>query len=104
MRILSPVGRGFAAVHRAAVGARQAGEPRALASLAAASRHSWAFGQADAKAILTRRAPILMSGPRFNSFRRIVPQGALANGVWARPIRRRAHNSASASEANHSRS
>jgi hypothetical protein len=42
---------GFAALSRRG-DARQVGEARALASLAAARRHSWAYGLAEAKAIL----------------------------------------------------
>src|ERR1700689_5332226 len=84
--------------------ARQVGEARALASLAAARRHSWAFGQAEAKAILTRRALILTSAPSFSSFRRIGPQAALANPVGARPIGRGAHGGAEAVAGSHSRS
>lgn len=50
-----------------------------------------ADGQAEAKAILTRRALIFTDAPIFKNFSRIVPQVAAANCVWARPIRRSAH-------------
>jgi hypothetical protein len=52
----SPVGLGMCRENDARGGACHDGEPRACASRAAARRHSAADGQADAKAIFTRRA------------------------------------------------
>ena len=85
---------GFAARCRARGGAGQAAGERAFASLAAARRHSAAFGQAEANTILTRRALILTSAPSFKSFKRIVPQVALASAVCGGARRRSAHTSA----------
>src|SRR4249920_810686 len=74
----------------------QAGEARALAAAArrlAAQPQVWAAGHADAIATLMRRALTRTRAPILSSLRRIVPQVALANGVWCRAIRRKAHSS-----------
>src|SRR4029077_17608819 len=76
-------------------GACQAGEARALAAAArclAAQPQVWAAGHADAIATLMRRALTRTRAPIFSSFRRMVPQVALANGVWCRAMRRKAHS------------
>ena len=65
-------------------GACQAGEARALAAAArclAAQPQVWAAGHADAIATLMRRTLTRTRAPIFSSFRRMVPQVALANGV-----------------------
>src|SRR5271167_4011658 len=65
-------------------GACQAGEARALAAAArrlAAQPQAWAAGHADAIATLMRRTLTRTRAPIFSSFRRMVPQVALANGV-----------------------
>jgi hypothetical protein len=40
-------------------------------------------------AILMRRTETVTRAPIFKSFRRMVPQVAVSNSVWLRPIRRR---------------
>ena len=65
-------------------GACQAGEARALAAAArrlAAQPQAWAAGHADAIATLMRRTLTRTRAPILSSFRRMVPQVALANGV-----------------------
>ena len=62
----------------------QAGEARALAAAlrrTAAAPQTAAAGQLDAMAILMRRTLTRTSAPILSSLRRMVPQGALANGV-----------------------
>src|SRR5271169_6262509 len=77
-------------------GACQAGEARALAAAArrlAAQPQAWAAGHADAIATLMRRTLTRTRAPILSSLRRMVPQVALANGVWCRAMRRKAHSS-----------
>ena len=44
-------------------------------------------GWAEAMAILTRRTETRTRAPIFRSFRRMLPQVALARSVWASPMR-----------------
>src|SRR5207249_10923411 len=84
----------------------QAGEPRALAAArrSAASPQTCADGQPDAIAILIRRTLLVTIAPTLSSLRRIVPHVTSANSVWLKAMRRKAHISTYAIEANHSRS
>jgi hypothetical protein len=43
-------------------------------------------------AILIRRTLTRTSAPNFSSFKRMVPQVASANCVWANPMRRKAQS------------
>ena len=54
-------------------------------------------------AILMRCTLLVTWAPIFRSFRRMVPQVALASSVWARPMRRSAVSTMQAIEANQSR-
>src|SRR6478735_4416698 len=74
----------------------QMGEVRAFAAAArrlAARPHASAAGQPDAIALLIRRTLTRTRAPILSSLRRMVPQVALANGVWCRAMRRKAHSS-----------
>jgi hypothetical protein len=76
------------ATSRSPIAAPPSGAADLSERLVAASRHSPAWGQAEAMAKRMRRTLIVTSAPILRSFSRIVPQVASANWVWASPMRR----------------
>ena len=64
----------------------------ALRRRAWARANSCRYGQPEAMATVMRRTLIRTRAPIFSSLRRMLPQVASANWVWAKPMRRSAQS------------